>query len=69
MSDKPSAAEQAFEELWKDSHFSSDVYNRCKHFYLEADADATDRTARRCVDKCVDHPSIARAIAKEFGLD
>ena len=37
-----------------------------------ADARATERTARRCVEICRihwDEEAIARAIAKEFGLD
>jgi hypothetical protein len=76
MDEKPSAAEQAFEEWWKSEygpHMSKVSYLAAKSSWLAA----TERTARRCVWICEadDSPyggikwDCARAIAKEFGLE
>ena len=60
MDEKLTAAEREFEE-WKKG---KPLAGLAKAAYLAADARATERTARRCVEL-----GNADAIAKEFGLD
>ena len=75
MDEKLTAAEQAFEEWWaEEQNASQHTKPVAKAAYIAADARATERTARRCVEIVREEPEYpiydhARAIAKEFGLD
>ena len=68
--DEMNEAEREFEEWWTGQMKGYDVMPSlgtkaaAKAAYLAADALATERTARRCVEL-----GNADAIAKEFGLD
>ena len=79
MDEKMTDAEREFEEWWAEQPSKTIT---AKTIWLAADANATDRTARRCVEICdiVDASPdegpvtrealrIASTITKEFGLD
>ena len=81
MTEKLTAAEQAFEKSARETQqmilagIAADLGVQTSIIVAAlraADARATERTARRCVEICRihwDEEAIARAIAKEFGLD
>jgi hypothetical protein len=74
MSDKPSAAEQEFEEWFAVDTAMHNLAADDKRIARLAYLAAIERTARRCVEICMKNRELfghgsALAIAKEFGLD